>query len=46
MIITSDKYDGDRDSAKNDLVDVLDVTFIFLKIEYSPMIRLMNFLIG
>jgi hypothetical protein len=37
MIVTSDKYDGDKESARTDLLDVLEVKIFELKITLEPM---------
>lgn len=37
MIVTSDKYDGDKESARTDLLDVLEVKIFELKITLAPM---------
>jgi hypothetical protein len=37
MIVTSDKYDGDKESARTDLLDVLEVKIFELEITLEPM---------
>lgn len=37
MIVTSDKYDGDKESARTDLLDVLEVKIFEFKITLEPM---------